>query len=486
MQLAPPQVERTPTDPKQIAQAVASALLLAAVVGCGALLYRASLDGESTIPGLTLAGTPVGSLEGAALDEAVAAAASAFTRGKVRLRAGAGSLEVGRAELGIRVDASLTRQRLLALGREGDILADLSRRIGARRGNLDARLALSLDRDRALGFFTALKERVDRTRVPARLDLDRQTVVAGREGYMLRVYDCLAATELALRQGAKEVDLAVTVVSPGGKAGAGLGNDLDISQVMGQFTTAYSQKSKDLDRGFNLKVGAGKLDGHIIGPGQSFSFNEVVGPRTKAQGYRMAPVLSDGEVVDGMAGGACQLSSTLFAASFFAGLELASSRPHTRPSSYIKMGLDATVVYPSTDMVLKNPYPFPVVLHFRVNQGKVRVRVLGKGRPWDKVAFVREVKQTEPFQEVVRPDPNIPSGRTVVSQRGVKGFTLVRKRLFFKGGKKEPIKTESRELRYPPTTKYIRKGTGPADPEWKPPEQKDPFGEVAKIYKLER
>ena len=126
--------------------------------------------------------------------------------------------------------------------------------------------------------------------------------------------------------------------------------------MLGHFSTAYSEQDKDRDRGYNLKVGASKLDGQVIGPGASFSFNDVVGPRTKAQGYRMAPVLSDGEVVDGMAGGACQLSSTLFAAAFFAGLELSSSRPHTRPSSYIKAGLDATVVYPGTVVIRPKVY----------------------------------------------------------------------------------------------------------------------------------
>ena len=149
------------------------------------------------------------------------------------------------------------------------------------------------------------------------------------------------------------------------------------------------------------------------------------------------------------------------------------------------MALDATVVYPSTDMVLKNPYPFPVVLHFKVNEGKVRVRVLGKGRPWKKVAFEREIKETVPFKEVIRADPNIPAGRSVVSQRGVNGFKLVRRRLFY-SDEKEPVKTESRELNYPATTKYIRKGTGLADPEWKPPKEREPFGDVAPLYRLER
>ncbi len=487
MQLTmPDKMTRPPVEPGQRALTVASVLMVAALFGSAALLYRLSLSSDSTIPGLRLGEADVGGKAGAKLEAAIKAEAAAFSGRKVKLTAGAGQLITTRAALGIQVDTALTRDRLLGLGRSGSFIADLGQRVRARRGRLRENLAVSLDRDRALAYFTELKERLDRHPVPPKLDLERQQVKAGRPGLLLRVYDCLAAAELALRSGADEVPLAVTVLPPGGKKKAANLSGLDISNVLAHFSTAYSLKQKDKDRGFNLKVGAGKLDGFILGPGETFSYNDVVGPRTKAEGYRMAPVLSDGEVVDGMAGGSCQLSSTLFAASFFAGLELSRSRPHTRPSSYIKMGLDATVVYPSVDMVLKNPYPFPVVFHFSVNQGKVRVRILGKERPWSKVVFERVVKETLPFKEVIREDSNIPAGRSVVSQRGVNGYKLVRRRIMFKDKGKEPARSESRELRYPPTTKYIRKGTGPANSEWEPPDEKKPFGDVPPKFTMER
>ena len=489
MQLSMPKAPRPALDPRRYALGAVSAALVLALLGVTFLMYRLSLSREGTIPGLRLGATEVGALDGAELEQRIQAAAKAFTNGTVKLTAGKGQITATRGALGATVDVKLTRQVLVGLGKSGNLIADLSQRVRARRGKLRENLAVSLDRDRALAYFTELKERLDRHPVPPKLDLERKNVKPGRTGLLLRVYDCLAATELALRGGQVEVPLAVTVLPPGGKKGTKGGVDmakLDISQVLAEFTTAYSLKQKDRDRGFNLKVGAGKLDGYILGPGQTFSYNDVVGPRTKAEGYRMAPVLSDGEVVDGMAGGSCQLSSTLFAAAFFSGLELVSSRPHTRPSSYIKMGLDATVVYPSVDMVLKNPYPFPVVLHFTVTQGKVKVRILGKARPWNKVVFEREVKEVVPFNEVIRQDSSIPAGRTVVSQNGVNGYRLIRRRRLYKGDAKEPAVTESRDLKYPPTTRYIRKGTGPADPKWEPPKPKTPFGDVAELYTMER
>jgi hypothetical protein len=221
----------------------------------------------------------------------------------------------------------------------------------------------------------------------------------------------------------------------------------------------------------------------VIEPGGRFSFNQTVGRRTEAEGYRTAPVITEGELVDGMAGGACQLSSTLFSAAFFAGLELESSRPHTRPSSYIKMGLDAAVAYPGTDLVLKNPYPFPVVIHFKVSQGKVAVRILGQKRPWRKVVFEREIKETIPFRTEVRQAKHIPRGYRFVSQVGVPGFKVERRRLFYSAGS-NPDKVEKREVKYPPTTQYILEGTGAKDPSWKAPPELHPFGEVPPVFSL--
>ncbi len=459
---------------------VGSLLLLAVLVGGSALLYRRSLGSPLTIPGIRVGHTVLPALEPSQLESHLADELARFAEGTVRLQVGSSTLTVKRHQLGARVNVADTRTRLAATGKTGDFLRDLVDRVQARRGRLVIPIEAELDRDAALEFFTRLKEEVDRPPVPARLDLDRGLVVPAVEGRELRVYDCLAATELALGRHQSTIQLAVTRRESG--SGERL-KSIDIGQVLGTFTTVYSLADKDADRGHNLKVGASKLDGTILEPGATFSFNGVVGRRTEKEGYRTAPVITEGELVDGMAGGACQLSSTLFAAAFFAGLELVSSRPHTRPSSYIKMGLDAAVAYPGTDLVLKNPYPFPVAIHYKVNQGKVTVRLLGRERPYRKIVFERVIKQTIPFKTEVKPSASIPKGNRVVTQVGVPGFRCERRRLFYGKGP-DPEKVEKREVIYPPTAELIREGTGPKDPAWKPPPKLAPFGDAPPEFKM--
>src|SRR5262249_2603034 len=139
--------------------------------------------------------------------------------------------------------------------------------------------------------------------------------------------------------------------------------DLDIGTMLGSFDTPYSLEPKEADRTFNLKVGATKVSGMVLLPGESFSFNDRVGPRTQENGFRYGGGITAGELVDVLGGGICQVSSTLYGASFFAGLEIVTHHPHSRPSSYVDMGLDATVVWPDVDLRLRNAYDFPVVLY---------------------------------------------------------------------------------------------------------------------------
>ena len=149
----------------------------------------------------------------------------------------------------------------------------------------------------------------------------------------------------------------------------------------------------------------------MLQPHQEWSFNGQVGERSEKEGYKIAHVITAGEMVDGLAGGTCQISTTLFGAAFFAGLDIPKTTNHSRPSVYTPLGFDATVVWPDTDLVLKNPYDFPVAIHYRVANGEAVVEILGKKRPFDKVVFAREILEETPFNTEERIDEEMPEAR---------------------------------------------------------------------------
>src|SRR5207302_10574355 len=136
----------------------------------------------------------------------------------------------------------------------------------------------------------------------------------------------------------------------------------------GTWRTTYSVSDKDRD--FNLKLAASKLNGHVIPPHGAFSFNDTVGERSEQEGYKIAHVIQSGEMVDGLAGGTCQISTTLFGASFFAGLDIPDTTNHPRPSVYTPLASDATVGWPDTDPGVNKPCEFPAAIHYRASNGQ--------------------------------------------------------------------------------------------------------------------
>jgi vancomycin resistance protein YoaR len=458
--------------------------------GAAAALYIKTVRAPVTLRGLSLLGQPLSEVSYRELPARVRAIVQAHLQKRVRLRVGSDTVRARLADLGLSIDEAALVEAAQRSGRSGDPLADVAARLRARRHGLALRAPIALNEERALEFLAELKDQVDRSPTDARLDLERHTIAPERPGYLLRVYDSLVALSYAARalaqgQEVEEIDLHVATTQPTVRAADLRG--IDVSTVLGSWETRYSTSAIDSDRTYNLKVGADKLNGHILKPGEVFSFNAVVGDRTEKEGYRVAPVIQGGELIDGLAGGMCQIASTLHAAAFFAGVEIVRATPHSRPSTYIPMGLDSTVVYPSVDLKLKNPYDFPLVLHYQVNQGSVKVEILGKARPYH-VAFEREVLVETPFGTQVRTDPEMPSTQKVIDQDGYPGYRIKRRRYIYTGKWRLDRRHENRpdpegliskkewDIVYPATTQIVRQGTGPAKlkPKEPPPSHRIP------------
>ena len=362
--------------------------------------------------------------------------------------------EVYLGQLGAEID----KVRLASLVRDArDPTSPMVRvfRAGAAvRKALPLPVPVTLNRDQALPALAALKDEVDRAAVDARLDLDARTVVPEANGRLLDVDRTLVAVEQALAAGSGSARVVWSERKPARTA-----KDLEgvrFDAVLGWFETRYDRSEKYAARTFNLRIAASKLDGHVLLPGETLDFNGLVGPRDEANGYKVAPVIAEGEVVDGIGGGTCQISGTLHGAAFFAGLGIVERYPHTRPSAYIKLGLDATVVYPTINMRIQNTLGFPIVLHEVVKNGVVRAEILGPKRTRT-VTLIRRILDAIPYEEVERPDKGLPSGVRVLSQRGVAGFKVRRYRIVRDG----PHAVRERwDDVYPPTTQIIRVGAG--------------------------
>ena len=125
---------------------------------------------------------------------------------------------------------------------------------------------------------------------------------------------------------------------------------------------AISQSDDD-ERAENLRLAAEAINGYVIEPGATFSFNEVVGDTTAERGYKEAPVLYSSGLGSSDGGGICQVSTALYIAAVKADLEIVERHPHSVPSDYAPIGLDATIVYGSRDLRIKNNTDFPITIY---------------------------------------------------------------------------------------------------------------------------
>jgi len=180
-----------------------------------------------------------------------------------------------------------------------------------------------------------------------------------------------------------------------------------------------------IDRAARIVAQAARaIDGMVLMPGQEFVFNKVVGERTLTRGYTYAPEIVGDEMQIGVGGGVCQVASTLYAAALHAALDITERWAHARPSSYTKLGLDATVFYGAKDLRFRNTLSYPVLLHvYLPAPGQLRAEVLG-GPPIAKVEYRYGVAKTEEFVRRITVKPHLASGRVVRKQKGIKGYSV--------------------------------------------------------------
>lgn len=148
-----------------------------------------------------------------------------------------------------------------------------------------------------------------------------------------------------------------------------------LTEILGDFSTPVMGSPGRVN---NIRLSLAAINNTIVFPGEVFSFNEVVGERTPEKGYKPAPVIYGESVADGVGGGICQTSTTLYNAVRRAELEIVERRMHSIAPSYIRHGMDATVAWPHTDFKFRNNSEYPIIVKGEIQGWRVRVWIVGR------------------------------------------------------------------------------------------------------------
>lgn len=229
--------------------------------------------------------------------------------------------------------------------------------------------------------------------------------------------------------------------------------------LLAEFSTDYSRSQEG--RRINVELAAATVNGTVVGPGQEFSFNGVVGPRTEERGYKEANVIVSGRYTPGVGGGVCQVSTTLYNAVIRAGLRVVEARCHTLAPSYVPLSFDA-MVSSTSDLRFVNDGTAPVYITAKTDGTRITFRIYGRdGRDYQSDFVSVTVREIEPAERREVTDDNLPEGATVV-EREIMGYESEAYEIRIYGdGRRERIRL--RRDRYSPKSALVRRGPEPQE-----------------------
>ena len=227
------------------------------------------------------------------------------------------------------------------------------------------------------------------------------------------------------------------------------------------YSTTYA--SSNYNRSTNISLAASAVNGTVLMPGETFSYNGTLGQRTTAKGYREAGAYVNGQVSTEVGGGICQVSSTLYNAALLCNLEIVARTNHSFEPSYIPAGQDATVSWKSPDFQFKNNREYPIKLVASAGGGRVTFIIYGVKSNDDYEVKIQSSKTGSiPFSTQYVNDDSLPVGTTKVTQSGSNGCRSVTYKILYKNGQ-EVSRTLINSDTYNPHNQVIAKGTKPVE-----------------------
>jgi len=226
--------------------------------------------------------------------------------------------------------------------------------------------------------------------------------------------------------------------------------------LLATYTTRFS--TSNYNRSTNIRLATKQIDGVVLMPGESFSYNQVVGKRTVARGFRVAAVYSNGEVSEGVGGGICQVSSTLYNSVLLSNLKVTARKNHTFNTGYVPVGQDATVSWGGPDFVFENNRNYPIRIVASVSGGSVTTQIYGLKQDTDYEVKVRSsVIGSIPYKTTYKNDSSLAPGETKVLQKGSNGLRSVTYQIFYSNGAEVSRREVSRDT-YSPHNQVIARG----------------------------
>lgn len=347
-----------------------------------------------------------------------------FAGKKLKLKYNEHEWNIGLNEIsyGFLVDSAI--ESAYKIGREGNFINRLITVYHVRGRNVNISLASQFDRKKLRSILESIKTEIDQEEVNASAIYKNGKVIFNKEiiGKNIDVDKNMDLLEnILLEKKFSSIELIVDDIYPRVRY-----NDISvIEKVVSTFSTSFN--SQKIDRSFNIKLACDKINNTVLLPGDSFSMDKALGPRSVSNGYRNAPVIIKGKLLEGVGGGVCQVTTTLYVAVLKSKLEVLERRPHSMPLGYVEPGQDATIAEGYIDFKFKNNKGYPVLISAQVSGNNITIRIVGIEEEVSQTVRLKSVvvKELPPEKEMVIHDNTIPVGEVVVEKTALNGRKVV-------------------------------------------------------------
>jgi len=441
------------------------AVLVVGIALVGAFMWNRTWQGR-IYPGVRIDGIGLGGLTEQEAEQKLDQVRDEFLASKVKLVLGEHAWQISRRDLGFTVNPNENAYLALMIGRSGPAWKQARDLWQAFNANTDLPLKASLDANKARSAMQSLAKDLYSPPQNAHLVVSDDYGVKVIEGKPGKVLDLDASTK-ALEQSSYPFNGALSLHLEDQQPQVTTQDVLamKVAGLLAAYTTYYDPSN--VNRSYNVCVAADALDNNLIKPGEVFSFNRIVGPRSEETGYKEALIIEHNKFTPGIGGGVCQVSSTLYNSVLLSGLEIVERSNHSLPVAYVPLGLDATVAYGYYDLQFRNNTSGYLYIKTRARGGGLTIAILGNTAEKKKISLDSVVDKVLDFKVVNQDDPSIAQGKTLVETKGVQGYQARAFRVI------NGVRTLLSNDVYAPVDEIVHVGTMPV-PETPPPGDQKP------------
>jgi vancomycin resistance protein YoaR len=376
------------------------------------------------------------------------------------------TVSISPQQLGAELQLERAAQQAYSIGRQGNVWQQTIALLRLRRNGLDVPVTREVDHAVLHSALLDLESTINRKPKDALVEVegDDVRIIPGEIGRTLDI----DASHTLLAEGLRDpritsLDLVVETEEPS------ITKEMlaHLNTVLAAYSTPFNPGK--VERTHNLRLAMGIVNKTVVKPGQTISLDKTIGSRATEHGYKPAPIFLEGEVVPSIAGGVCQVATTIYNVALLANLKIDERHHHSRPVDYAPSGRDATLYGGQLDLKFTNTLKHPILLLGYTESARLHAKIIGSKEDDYDVELIRSGVSTIAFSEKEQPDPELEEGKQEVEKKGRNGVRVTLTRVVKKGGKeiaRQVLHTDT----YPPQTKVIRVGTKPPEEPEQPEE----------------